>query len=412
MLNQYISVKKRTDIEVADVLRQFGDAYREQYPLSSKQARVMNALTACRTAQLGGHVKQCVECGAIEIWYNSCRDRHCPKCEKFRKAQWLERQKVMLLPIPYFHVTFTTDHVINKLVPANQKAIYDLLFKSASDSLKAVGQEDLGGELGITAVLHTWGQKMDEHVHLHCIVTGGVLSQDGQHWHPAQPYYLCDTIALSANYRDRFCEGLLTLYQQGQLKLVGQSKGLDVENMVAQMQAKAWEVYIKPFAKPEMVYEYLSRYVHQVAISNHRLIDIANGKVYFSYHDNKDKEEKGKLKTLALSGVEFVRRFLWHVLPHRYVRIRYYGLHHASARKQKLRQARKALDLDPSLPLVKELRLTDWLESLFGAEAIDRCSFCGTQGSLLNRGEFSELNFLWLMFLTIFKLSGQTVPKP
>ena len=324
MLGGYISNKTdKTKYTVADILREYIDEYRKIYPVTPEQERVIRDLIACRTASLGGHVKECAECGVLQIWYNSCGNRHCNQCGKFKKAEWVEKQKVVRLPIQYFHVTFTTDHALNELVVANRGAIYNLLFGSATDSLKLdVGQEQYGGQLGITAVLHTWGQKQNEHVHLHCIVSGGALSFDKEKWVSSPKNYLCDAPELSAKYRDRFCEGLKRLYRAGKLKLVGRCEELDVEGLVEEMQSKAWEVYIKPFDEVEKVYEYLSRYVHQVAISNWRIVKVEKGQVSFSYHDNKNG---GQEEILSLEAVEFIRRFLLHTLPRGFVRIRHYG---------------------------------------------------------------------------------------
>jgi hypothetical protein len=400
----YLSVRSgRTEYEVAEVLRLWEADYRAQYPVTWEQARVLGALKACRTAKLGGTVYQCSECGAVQIAYCSCRDRHCPKCGKFKKAEWLARQKVLRLPIPYFHVTFTTDHAINQLVVANRQVIYDALFWAVGETLREFGQQYLGGELGFTAVLHTWGQRMDPHVHLHCIVTGGALSQDGQRWQASQPDFLFPAEEFSAAYRDRFCRKLKRLYRAGKLKLVGPCTHLDVLAMVAEIQAKAWEVHLKPFAGPEPVVEYLSRYVHQVAISNYRIVDIdrAQGTVSFTYHDNQAKGEK---KVLTLSGVEFIRRFLWHVLPQGYVRIRHFGLHNSYARAERLPQARALLGLEPDLPEVEPLSLRAWLIEVVGVEEIDRCPHCGGEATLFKRGEFEGVNWLNLFLMGLIKL--------
>ncbi|MFQ5814524.1 MAG: transposase zinc-binding domain-containing protein, partial [Anaerolineae bacterium] len=256
--------------EVADVLRQFGDAYREQHPLSYQQRKVFNAIIRCRTAALGGHVDECLECGRLRISYNPCNDRHCPKCGAFEKAQWLENRKAETLPITYHHVIFTTDHAINALARVNKRAVYHLLFQAATETLKAYGQKYLGGEIGITAVLHTWGEDLREHIHLHCIVTGGALVQDeaGERWESTPKGWLFPVVALSADYRDlsacdaqagRFCAGLAKLYRQGKLKLVGACADLDVAALVEEMQAKAWEVFTRPaFEGVEGVYDYPS----------------------------------------------------------------------------------------------------------------------------------------------------------
>jgi len=386
----YVSVREtRTEYEVADVFREYGESYRQKYGLTPEQARVMGAITACRTATLGGHVEMCQDCGAVQIAYNSCRDRHCPKCGKFKKAQWVEKQKVMLLPIPYFHIVFTTDHAINELVPDNQKAIYHLLFRCAAESIQHFARLELGAEVGITAVLHTWSQRLNPHVHVHCIVTGGGLSLDGQSWMQAQPKYLFDIVAVSAYFRDKFCTGLAKLAQRDDFNL---PEGFELDTLLEQMQAKAWEVFIKAFAGPAVVYEYLSRYVNQVAISNYRITDISQGQVSFTYYDNLDE---GQQKTMTLSAHQFIARFLWHVLPDRFVRIRYYGLHHSHARKHKLPHCRALLGLNRTLPEPDPLLLVDWLETVIGVE-VHRCPFCGAEGRLTRWAEIEQVPWAWL----------------
>ena len=392
----YLQVRgARADYEVADVFREYGDAYRAAYRVTPEQARVMGAIVACRTEALGGQIYECQVCGAVEFAYCSCRDRHCPKCQKFARAQWVEGQKVYLLPIPYFHVVFTTDHALNAWVSANRAAIYNVLFETAAAVLKQFAALELRGELGITAVLHTWGQTLLQHLHLHCIVTGGALSFDGQRWVRCAPGYLFDIVAVSAAFRDAFCAGLVRLAEQG--KLVGVEMA-EVKATVATMQAKPWEVFAKPFEKPEAVIDYLSRYVHAVAISNYRITHIADGQVRFSYHDNQDG---GKQKELTLPAVEFIRRFLLHVLPERFVRIRYYGLHHSAARKTKLPRARALLGLPPELPKITKLVLAVWLETVLG-EDLHRCHFCGASGSMAYRGEVGDLPWVWLWLKVLF----------
>jgi hypothetical protein len=392
----YVRVRGQTTAyEVAEVFRQSGAAYRQQDAVTPEQARVMRDLVACRTAALGGKVYECLACGAVEFAYGSCGNRHCPKCQKFARAQWVEAQKVYLLPIPYFHVVFTTDHAINAWVPANQATIYNLLFATASATLQAFAARELGGELGITALLHTWSQVILDHVHVHCIVTGGALRFDGRRWVRCAPEYLFDIVAVSAAFRDAFCAGLVRLAEQGQLVGV---EVAEVKDTVAAMQAKKWEVLAKPFATPERVIEYLSRYVHAVAISNYRLTHIGDGQVSFTYHDNQDG---GKQKELTLSAFEFIRRFLLHVLPERFVRIRYYGLHHSAARAKKLPCARALLGLPPALPKVTKLVLAVWLADVVGVE-LHRCRFCGAVGTLSYRGEVAQMPWVWLWLKVLF----------
>ncbi len=392
----YVHVRGQcTEYEVADVFRDYGDAYRQTYPVTDEQAKVMRDIVACRTAALGGQVYECLNCGALDFAYHACRNRHCPKCQKFERAQWVEAQKVGLLPIPYFHVVFTTDHAINAWVPANRAAIYNLLFATASATLQQFAARELGGELGITAVLHTWGQTVQPHVHLHCVVTGGALRFDGHGWVRCAPNYLFDIVAVSAAFREAFGAGLLRLAEHGQLVGVALA---DAQATVAEMQAKSWEVFAKPFTQPDAVIEYLSRYVHAVAISNYRLTHIAAGQVSFTYYDNQDG---GKPKEMTLAAVEFIRRFLWHVLPDRFVRIRHYGLHHSAARKTKLPRARALLGLPPELPKVTKLVLAAWLETVLGEE-LHRCHFCGAIGSLAYRGEVADVPKLWLWLKLLF----------
>jgi hypothetical protein len=387
---KYVQVRgAMTPYEVGDVLRAYGAAYRAQYPVTPTQARVMGALSACRTAALGGRVYECQVCGAVEFAYYSCRDRHCPKCQKFARAQWVEQQKALVLPVPYFHVIFTTDHAVNVWLPQNQAVIYNLLFTTAAGVLKDFAGRELGGELGITAVLHTWSQTLLEHVHLHCVVTGGALSFDQQSWRRSPAGYLFDIVAVSAVFRDQFCTGLQRLAQRGQL--VGVSAA-EVATTVAAMQAQNWEVFIKPFDEPTAVIEYLSRYVQSVAISNYRITDIVQGQVSFTYHDNR---AGGEVKELTLSALEFIRRFLLHVLPDQFVRIRYYGLHHSAARKTKLARVRALLGVSPEPPVIPKLELPVWLETVLGVE-VYRCRWCGTIGGLVYRGEVVDMTWLWV----------------
>jgi hypothetical protein len=392
----YVHVRgMHTKYEVADVFREYGAAYRAAYPVTPEQARVMQDLVACRTGALGGQVYECLICGAVEFAYRSCGNRHCPKCQKFARAQWVEAQKVYLLPIPYFHVVFTTDHAINAWVLANRAVIYNLLFETASTTLQQFAARELGGELGMTAVLHTWGQTLLQHIHWHCVVTGGALRFAGRRWVRCAPNYLFDIVAVSAAFRDALCAGLVQLAEQGQ------PVGVDVETVkttVAAMQAKPWEVFAKPFATPERVIEYLSRYVHAVAISNSRITHIADRQVRFTYYDNQDG---GKQKELTLPALEFIRRFLLHVLPGRFVRIRYYGLHHSAARAKKLPRARALLGLPSALPKVTKLVLAVWLETVVGVEP-NRCRFCGAVGTLSYRGEVTQMPWLWLWLKVLF----------
>jgi hypothetical protein len=405
LLGNYITHRSRTELTVADIFRAHWDDYRQQHRVTPEQARVVAAMMACRPPALGGRIDQCNECGALVFRYNSCRDRHCNQCQKYERAKWVEKQQVLQLPIPYFHIVFTTDHALNPLFRQNQRVMYDLLFKVVSEVLQAKAKEELGCELGLSLVLHTWGQQLDEHYHLHGIGTGGGLRLDGQKWvKPKSPAYLVDVVELSAAYRDKLLAGVEKLWRQGQLKLAGAAAEVDVPGLLAELRAKKWEVFIKAFATPEAVTEYLSRYVHQVAISNYRLESLADGLVKFRYYDNRERAEtweKGPEKVLTVTAEEFIRRFLWHILPTGYKRIRYYGLHSSSARSEKLPRCRALLGLSPALPEIPELSLLDWLAQVLGEEAVDSCPHCGAVGSLYKRAEFDQLPWLVVFILSL-----------
>jgi hypothetical protein len=263
LLGNYITYRSATtQLTVAGIFREYWAEYRRKNPVTPQQAKVVGSVLACRTPQLGGRLDQCHECGAWVFRFNSCRDRHCNQCQKFERAKWVAQQAVMLLPIRYFHLVFTTDHALNPLIRANPKAFYDLLFHTVRDVLKQFAREELGCEVGITATLHTWGQKLDEHVHIHCIVTGGGLSLDRRRWvWPRNRRYLFDVVELSAVYRDKLLERLERACQGGQWKIPA---GLDVGEMLAELRAKNWEVFIKPFDDPQAVYEYPSTSSGQV----------------------------------------------------------------------------------------------------------------------------------------------------
>lgn len=395
---------ERPQLEVADVFRLHWDEYRGQYPTTREQRRAARDIMVCRTAAMGGHVDICPTpgCSWLRVSYNPCDNRHCPKCGAFARAQWLEERKRLLLPVQYFHVVFTVDHALNPLVRANQKVIYNLLFAAASMLLKAFGHKYLGGVIGATGVLHTWGETLERHVHTHWIVTGGALvkAEDGSYrWNAAKPGYLFPVVALSREYRDYVCDGLLKLWREGQLNLYGECAGVDVEALVAEMRGKAWEVHISvAHGQGEQQFEYPARYINRVATSNYRLVAIEGGTVTFKYHDNRDG---GKEKLMTLAGVEFIRRFMLHILPAHFVRVRHIGLHHAAKRKD-LQRCRALLGLPYSLPEVKLLILTDWLTQILG-EQPNRCPRCGAM--LEARAEFEPLTPVWLWALTLIGLA-------
>lgn len=332
-------------LEVAHIFRLFGEEYRREHRLSRPQLRAMRAIEICRTAALGGHVEECEQCGARTIRYNSCRNRHCPKCQSLDKERWLEQRRDELLPVPYFHVVFTVPHELNPLALPNPKWFYDLLFASASQTLLEIAADPkrLGTRIGVLAVLHTWSQTLELHPHLHCIVPGGGLSLDGQHWVPTRrANYLLPVQVLAALFRGKFLAGVKAAHQAEQLTLPEflQDRA-NFQALLDRIYAKTWVVYSKPpFGCPEQVLAYLARYTHRVAISNPRLVRLDGDQVSFTY---KDYRQGGRVREMTLPAQDFIRRFLLHVLPESFVRIRYFGLLSNRHRKRNLVRCRELL---------------------------------------------------------------------
>lgn len=333
--------------EVADVVRAYGAAFRATHPVSHEQARVLQAIAQCRTAALGGHIEQCETCGAERICYDSCRNRHCPKCQGSARAKWLAAEQAMLLPVPYFHVVFTLPHHLNPLIRVNQRPLYALFFQTAAQTLQEFARDPthLGAELGITAVLHTWSQTVTEHVQVHCVVTGGGLSAEGTQWRACRRRFLFAVKALSQVFRGKYLAGLERLRRQQRLTFAGESAPLAAAapwaTFLQQLYAKPWVVYAKPpWGSPEQVLKYLSRYTHRVAIANSRLVFVGDGVVRFRYQDY---AAEGSTKVMELRAEEFLRRFLLHVVPAGFVRIRHYGLLANRTRQAKLTRARQLL---------------------------------------------------------------------
>ena len=380
--------RKRFKYEVADILGEYLDDYRREYRLSYEQNRAVSAIVKCRTAALGGHLKVCEKCGKWEFSFRACKNRHCPKCGNFEKAQWMEKQKIWLLPVPYFHVVFTIDHIFNSLVWRNQKKLYDVLIEEAAETLREYGQEYLGGEMGFTMVLHTWGQKLQPHLHGHFIVTGGALvsTGNGYRWQEARHKFLFPAELFSKDFRQAFCHKVRQLWRAGELDTADES--FDVESMLKKANNQKWNVFIQPpVCGVKNLMDYLGRYVYRIAISNHRILNVEQGKVTFEYYDNQDD---GKLKTMTVPAVEFIGFFLMHVLPRHFVRIRHFGLHHSSCRA-KLQQARKLLGLPIELPIMLKLKLIDWLKIILETDQDPRlCPSCG-QGLMIQIHEFGPV---------------------
>ena len=318
------------DNKIGALFREFGESYRSVHRLASAQRKALSAIERCRTAALGGHVDRCDHCGYERISYNSCRNRHCPNCQSLARERWVLDRQRELLPIAYFHVVFTIPEELNPIALVNQALIYDLLFQAASETLLTLGKDPrhIGGQLGIIAVLHTWSQTLMDHPHVHCIVTGGGLSADGQRWLSPRKMtsnkdFFIHVNVISALFKQKFLAYLKQRYQRGEFKWVGRISYLKepsaFNKLLTQLYAKPWVTYCKkPFGGPEQVLRYLGRYTHRVAISNHRIVNVADGKVTFKWRDYRD-HNKTKLMTLDVS--EFMRRFLLHILPARYYKI-------------------------------------------------------------------------------------------
>ncbi len=332
-------------LDVAEVFRSYQDQYLATQAASFEQRRVVRDLIACRTAALGGHLRRCGDCGHEQIAYNSCRNRHCGKCQGHKQAAWLEAQCANLLEVPYYHIVFTLPQGLGPLALQNKRVLYGLLFRAASETLSTIARDPkhLGAKIGFTAVLHTWGQTLLHHPHLHCVVPAGGLSPDKQRWIAAREQFFLPVRVLSRLFRGKYLAYLRQAYQAGRLVLAGRLKDL--------AQAKAWRAFVEPlgkidwvvyakapFGSAEQVLKYLARYTHRVAISNQRLVSLDNGQVAFGYKDYRRGE-----RVMRLEAVEFMRRFLLHVLPKGFVRIRHYGLMANRSRKDNLRLCRRLL---------------------------------------------------------------------
>ncbi len=341
-------------LEVADIFRSRGSAWRERHHghVSLGQLKVMSAIEHCRQAELGGHVLRCQSCEDIQIAYNSCRNRHCPKCQATAALRWLEDREDELLPVEYYHVVFTLPAQISDIAYQNKSVIYTCLFKAAAETLKTIAADPqhLGAQIGATMVLHTWGSALTHHPHIHCIVPGGGFSSDGQRWIACRPGFFLPVRVLSALFRRRFLEMLIDAHRHGQLQFFGKHTELTelstFQNWIKPLRKLKWFVYAKrPFAGPEAVLEYLSRYTHRVAIANSRLIKFDNNDVTFKYKDYRAKGHY-RQKVMTLTTDEFIRRFLIHVLPGGFHRIRHYGIFANRQRADNLSKARELLDAD------------------------------------------------------------------
>jgi hypothetical protein len=348
----------RPPFEVADIVRQHGDRLLETHSawVTGAHRRVLRAIAQCRTAALGGHRDRCEQCAQPALSYNSCRDRHCPKCLTAARNAWVAAREEELLPVGYVHIVFTMPAPLARLALANKRVVYDLLFQAAADTLRqvAANPKRLGADVGGVMVLHTWGQRLQHHPHVHCVVPMGGLSTDGTRWIHARPRFFLPIPVLRKLFRGQLVAGLRDAYRDGRLDFPGTLAPLRPEAafraFLRSLYRQTWVVYAKPpFGSPAHVLHYLARYTHRVAISNHRLVDVTDDTVSFRW---KDYRYGSQIRTLTLDAVEFLRRFLMHVLPKRFVRIRYFGFLAARRRTQGLRQCRRALTAEPT-PLVQ-----------------------------------------------------------
>lgn len=360
---------------MADILRRHALDY--PHLLSNEQARVIRALQVCRTAHLGGHVELCDNCGHQRNAYNSCRNRHCPKCQFLAKAEWVEKQVADLLPVPYFHVVFTMPPTVAAVAMQNQAVVYDILFRAAAQTLQTIAKtpKHLGADIGLLAVLHTWGQNLHYHPHLHCVAPGGGLSLDGSRWVPSRGKFFLPVRVLSRLYRRLFLSFLNQAHREGRLTFHGSFAQLEnrdaFQHHLGAARKVDWVVYAKPpFGGPEQVLAYVGRYTHRVAISNSRLLKLEDGKVCFRWKDYRDGNAK---KVMTLDAHDFIGRYVQHFLPKRFVRIRSYGLLSTRNRPTKLATCRKLLAAPLRAPITENWK--ELLKKLTG-HSIDECSAC------------------------------------
>ena len=372
-------------LEVADVFHRHGPEYRQAHGdhLGGTERRVMAAIEACRTATLGGHAEQCTDCGFVRYAYDSCRDRHCPKCQGLARAEWLEARQADLLPVPYFHVVFTVPAPVADIAFYNKEVVYSILFRASAEALRNVAADEryLGAEVGAIAVLHTWGQALSHHPHIHCIIPGGGISPDRTRWVPCLPCFFLPVRVLSRRFRDLFVQQMRTAFANGELCFPGALAELaDSAAFAARLDKLGeidWVVYAKPpFGGPEQVLGYLGRYTHRVAIANSRLVGLADGQVSFTW---KDYRHEGKTKVMTLEAGEFIRRFLQHTVPDGFHRIRHVGFLANRYRTEKLALCRQLLAAPPPAAAPDDpspQRWQDRLRELTGQD-VEVCPNCG-----------------------------------
>jgi hypothetical protein len=370
-------------VEVAHIFQQHGWAYRQAHPLTRQQQRVMRAIEVCRSAALGGHVEACTHCQHTRIAYNSCRNRHCPKCQHAERARWLEKRQADLLPVEYFHVVFTLPDPIAAIALQNKQAVYGLLFRTAAQTLLTIAGDPkhLGAEIGFFAILHTWGQNLLHHPHLHCVVPGGGLSPGYERWVACKPGFFLPVKVLSRLFRRLFLESLRQAFEDGLLQFFGDLAALRdrpaFTEYLRPLADSEWVVYAKPpFGGAQQALRYLGRYTHRVAISNQRLVSLTGREVRFQWKDYRHKH-KEKPRVMTVSADEFIRRFLLHTLPPGFQRIRHFGFLANCHRTEKLALCRQFLAAPVTELLASPETCRDWPKAPAAVESLAICRHCG-----------------------------------
>jgi len=366
--------------EVADIFRTYGQRFRDMHRVTAQQYKVMRRIEICRTVALGGHVEACDQCGYTRNAYNSCRDRHCPKCQTMVKEKWINNRKAELLPCPYFHNVFTLPHELNPLIMVNKRIMLALLFTAVKETLQVFARDPqwrLEGQLGFISVLHTWNQKLMDHFHLHCIIPAGALSYDRKRWIDARRKYLFRVQSLAKEFKKCYLNKLEKVCRKNGLSFNGRAARYKDEKqflkLIEALRDKQWVTYAKqPFGGPEQVLEYLGRYTHRVAISNNRIISIDNGRVTFTY---RDRQKDNEIKKMTLVADEFIRRFLLHVLPKGLMKIRYFGFLSHTNKKEQIPLIRNLIDPHATLPEKINESLNEMMLRLTGID-ITCCPQC------------------------------------
>jgi len=382
-------VAARPAFELAEVFRRHGESYEQANAghLGRVEQRVIGAVTACRTARLGGHVERCDDCGLTRIAYNSCRNRHCPKCQGAARAEWLAARQAELLPVPYFHVVFTLPPAAAEIAFQNKQTVYALLMRAAAEALMTLAARRLSARIGLIAVLHSWGQTLTHHPHVHCVVPGGGVSLDGQRWVACKPNFLLSVHALSTAFRRIFLDGLEVAFRRRELDFFADLAPLAAAAAFAEqiraLRKSPFVVYAKPpFGGPERVLAYLARYTHRTAIANSRLMAVKEDEVAFSY---KDYRRGGRSRVMRLEPHEFIRRFLLHVLPDGFHRIRHYGFLARGGRGESLARIRALLGAGRAREPVDSIPPSTTSEPEANADAREAFAVCPNCGGLMRR---------------------------